>query len=327
MQNTIKILREALSSAQDSQGRPLYDEREIRSVVSLLLEEVCGMTRVDCLLDPNRELSASQHVRCSEIADQLRQGVPVQQALGYAWFCDRRFVVSSDVLIPRPETAELVDWIVADQASSPSVRICDIGTGSGCIAISLGRLINSAQILAIDISTAALSIARRNACQQGVDNIQFAQTDVLALVDNSDSETVVNRLSTLCQQVSQDDCQQAIPQSYQQLSTGYPPFDVIVSNPPYICRREAAEMSEIVKDHEPDLALFVPDDDPLLFYRAIAHLARLALAPGGNLYFEINAAYGPETCQMLREMGFVDVVLRQDINGRDRMVRATSNFQ
>lgn len=323
MQNTIQILREALLSARDSQGQPLYDEREIRSVVTLLIEEVCGLTRVDCLLNPNREFSVLQRAQLAQIAAQLSQGMPVQQALGYAWFCDRKFLVSPDVLIPRPETAELVDWIVVDHGPTTSPRICDIGTGSGCIAVSLARLINSAQVLAIDISTAALSIARRNAYQQGVGNVQFVHTDILSIVENSTPEIVFNTLSTLCQQVVDADNQHPLTQVCQQLSTDYPPFDIIVSNPPYICRREAAEMSEIVKAHEPGLALFVPDDDPLLFYRSIARFAQMTLVPGGQLYFEINAAYGPDTCQMLRESGFCDVVLRQDINGRDRMVRAT----
>lgn len=323
MQNTIKIIREALLSAQDNQSQPLYDEREIRSIISLLLDEVCGLSRVDCLLDPNRVLTTQQHSLLAEIASQLAQGVPVQQALGYAWFCGRKFVVTPDVLIPRPETAELIDWIVSDQSSSASSRICDVGTGSGCIAISLARLINNAQVLAIDISTAALSIAQRNAFQQNVDNVQFVQADILKVVDNSSFKDVINHLSTSCEHLDNSVFQQPSPQVYQQLSTSYTSFDVIVSNPPYICLREAAEMSEIVKAHEPSLALFVPDDDPLLFYRAIARFAQVALVPGGKLYFEINAAYGFETCQMLCEAGFCDVALRQDINGRDRMVRAT----
>lgn len=323
MQNTIKIIREALLSAQDNQSQPLYDEREIRSIISLLLDEVCGLSRVDCLLDPNRALTTQQRSLLAEIASQLAQGVPVQQALGYAWFCDRKFVVTPDVLIPRPETAELIDWIVSDRGSSASSRICDVGTGSGCIAISLARLINNAQVLAIDISAAALSIAQSNAFQQDVDNVQFVQTDILKVVDNSSFNDVINRLSTSCEHLDNSVFQQPSPQVCQQLSTSCQSFDVIVSNPPYICLREAAEMSEIVTAHEPSLALFVPDDDPLLFYRAIARFAQIALAPGGKLYFEINSAYGFETCQMLREAGFCDVALRQDINGRDRMVRAT----
>lgn len=334
MQNTIKIIRESLLAARDSQGQRLYDEREIRSITSLLLEEVCGLSRVDCLMNPNRELDAEHRERLSQIAKQLSMGIPVQQALGYAWFADRKFVVSPDVLIPRPETAELIDWIVADHVQTSGsrrcdhvqtsgLRLCDVGTGSGCIAITLARLINMSRVLAIDISTAALSIARCNAYQQGVGNVQFVQNDILRLVDNSSDEDIVNNLSTACLQVVNNDCQQHSAGGYQQLSTGYPPFDVIVSNPPYICQQEAAEMSEIVKNHEPGLALFVPDDDPLLFYRAIARFALATLVAGGQLYFEINAAYGPETCQMLNEAGFVDVELRQDINGRDRMVRAT----
>lgn len=323
MQNTIKIIRASLLSAHDSDGNPLYEEREIRSIVNLLLEEVCGLTRVDCLLNPGLQISSSQREQLIRIADLLSRGIPVQQALGYAWFCGQKFVVSPDVLIPRPETAELVDWIVADHPDSSSLRLCDIGTGSGCIAISLARLINNSQVCAIDISTAALLIAKRNAFQQHVDNVQFIQTDILRLVDNATPEIVINRFSTVCLQGVDNCFQQQITQGSHQFSTGFQPFDVIVSNPPYICQKETAEMSEIVKLHEPDLALFVPDDDPLMFYRAIARFAQSTLASGGKLYFEINATYGAETCQMLEANGFCDVELRKDINGRDRMIRAT----
>ena len=183
------------------------------------------------------------------------------------------------------------------------LTICDIGTGSGCIAISLARCFEDAKVLAIDISSAALNIARRNACQQNVDNLQFAQIDILEYVDNLDSNI---------EKTSQNN---TFPQGYQHL-------DIIVSNPPYVCRNEAAQMSEIVLEHEPEVALFVPDDDPLLFYRSIARLGQTHLKKGGSLYFEINAAFGEPTCQLLRQMGYRDVELRRDITGRDRMVKA-----
>ena len=174
-------------------------------------------------------------------------------------------------------------------------------------------------MLAIDLSTAALGVAKENCCQQGIDNAYFAQCDILRAVDNSYFETQINRELTTYPQ----DCTK---QNQQELYRGYEPdkrvFNVIVSNPPYVCQREKVEMSSVVLDHEPSLALFVPDEDPLLFYRAIAQFGREHLTDGGKLYFEINAAYGSETCEMLRNLGYKEVTLRQDINGRDRMVRA-----
>ena len=315
MLDTIKIIRARLSQVVDSQGLPLYDEREVRALSDLLLEEVCGITRTDRLMHPECELTAEQHARLLSVVTRMEQGIPVQQALGYAWFYGARFEVSPDVLVPRPETAELVDWIVADfrsrstassdtlSSSSMSLTICDIGTGSGCIAISLARLFEDAKVLAVDISAPALNIALHNACQQNVDNIQFAQIDVLEYADNFESNMEMNSKNN------------SFPQGYQH-------FDIIVSNPPYVCRNEASQMSEIVLEHEPEQALFVPDDDPLVFYRAIARLGQKHLKRGGALYFEINAAFGQATCQLLLQMGYHDVELRCDITGRDRMVKA-----
>lgn len=299
MQTTINILRASMLKAFDSHGHRLYDDREIRSIIDLILEDECGLTRTDRILHPDFVIADAQRIRLAEVARQLEAGVPVQQALGRAWFCDRYFRVSPDVLVPRPETAELVTWIVDNAVdNSNPLRILDIGTGSGCIAVTLARLINSSQVLAMDLSTAAIHIAEDNARQQGVDNLQFIQCDILKAVENPSAS---DPLST----------------SYQQ------PLDIIVSNPPYICQQEAVDMSELVLLHEPSLALFVPDDDPLLFYRAIARYGMTHLRKGGQLYFEINAAYGPQTCQLLRDLGYTDVELRQDVNGRDRMVKAT----
>ena len=199
MLDTIKIIRAKLSQVADSQGLPLYDEREVRALADLLLEEVCGITRTVRLMHPERILTAEERARLLSVVARMEQGVPVQQALGYAWFYGMRFEVSPDVLVPRPETAELVDWIVTDFRSRPMLAsdvsspvsmpltICDIGTGSGCIAISLARCFEDAKVLAIDVSSDALNIARRNACQQNVDNLQFAQIDILEYVDNLDS--------------------------------------------------------------------------------------------------------------------------------------------
>lgn len=310
MLDTIKIIRERLSKVKDSQGSLLYDERESRAISDLLLEEVCGVTRMDRIMHPEFVLSEEQRERLMEIVGKMERGIPVQQALGYAWFYGEKFKVSPDVLIPRPETAELVDWIVEDARTLESqpaelspLSICDIGTGSGCIAISLARVISGSKVLAIDLSAAALNIAGANASQQHVDNIQFAQIDILDYVDNLENAP----LST--QDIN------TYQQSYQQ-------FDIIVSNPPYVCNQEASEMSEIVLKHEPEMALFVPNDDPLLFYRAIAKFGLKRLKGNGLLYFEINAAYGKETCQLLENMGYQEVVLREDVTGKDRMVKA-----
>lgn len=286
-------LREALNK---------YDAREAQSIIDLLLEEVCHVSRIDRIMHPGLQLPDDQRQRLLCCARQLSSGVPVQQALGYEWFCGERFKVTPDVLIPRPETAELVDWICKDAESRKGpFSVLDMGTGSGCIALSLARLINNSQVLGIDLSTAALSIARENKFQQGVDNAYFAQCDILRCVDNSYFETQINRQLT---------------------SYPHPPFNIIVSNPPYVCQQEAAAMSPVVLDHEPSLALFVPDDDPLLFYRTIAQFGLKHLAEGGILYFEINAAYSPEMCEMLCGLGYQDVQLRQDIHDRDRMVKA-----
>ncbi len=310
MLDTIKIIRERLSKVVDSHGSLLYDERESRAISDLLLEEVCGITRVDRIMHPELAIPEAQRDRLMHIVEEMQRGIPVQQALGYAWFYGAKFKVSPDVLIPRPETAELVDWIVEDARScapttseSSCLSICDIGTGSGCIAISLARVIERSKVLALDLSTAALGIARENACEQGVDNLQFVQLDVLSYVDNLD-KSVQNTAEN-----------NTFQQSYQH-------SDILVSNPPYICRKEASEMSDIVLNHEPEMALFVPDNDPLLFYRAIARFGLKHLKEEGTLYFEINAAYGKETCQLLEGMGYHDVELRQDVTGRDRMVKA-----
>lgn len=317
MQDTIKILREALS--------PHHEEREVRAIIDLLFDEVCGITRLDRIMHPELRPTPAQHTELLRCARLLAQGYPVQQALGYEWFCGHRFHVTPDVLIPRPETAELMEWIASTSPEGSPIRILDMGAGSGCIAITLARLINNSQVLAIDLSTAALEVARRNACEQGVDNVQFAQCDILKSVDNSYFEQAIQQFSNTFQHPVPSSCQPSLSSGCQPESGDcqHSLFDIIVSNPPYICQQEAKEMSPVVLDHEPALALFVPDDDPLLFYRAIACFAQQHLTRQGQLFFEINAAYGPHTCQMLHAEGFIHVELRQDINGRDRMIRAT----
>lgn len=287
MQAHIALLRKSLTE--------LYDSRETNSIISLLMEEVCGISRVDMIMNPARIIASEQAETLERFASLLQQGIPVQQVLGYEYFLSQKFQVNPDVLIPRPETAELVEWIVSDVQKSgiETPKILDVGTGSGCIAISLASLINNSQTWGIDLSTGALKTAKQNAESLKISNVSFVQKDIIAEQDKSFEQSGVDN------------------------------FDVIVSNPPYIMDKEKSEMSANVLDHEPHLALFVPDDDPLLFYRAIARYGKINLKPGGNLYFEINAALGKETAQLLEEMGYKDVVLRKDINDRDRMIKAT----
>ena len=263
---------------------PLHGVAEARAIVYALLEDVFGLSKTDVLLGRFEGLSATEKARFKECAARLSQGEPLQYVVGTAPFGNLTFEVTPSTLIPRPETLELVEWVVAEQQEKPSLRLLDIGTGSGCIAISLASLLPQATVSAWDISAEALAVARRNAERNGV-AVDFKQVDVLHVTE---AET----------------------------------YDCIVSNPPYICEAEKAEMTDSVLLHEPHTALFVPNTDPLRFYRAIAELGMRCLSPGGTLYFEINRAYGAETCNLLRDLGFCDVELRKDFYGNDRMVRA-----
>ena len=262
---------------------PLHGVAEARAIVYALLEDVFGLSKTDVLLGRFEGLSATEKARFKECAARLSQGEPLQYVVGTAPFGNLTFEVTPSTLIPRPETLELVEWVAADEQVRPGLRLLDIGTGSGCIAISLASLLPQATVSAWDISAEALAVARRNAERNGV-VIDFKQVDVLHVTE---AET----------------------------------YDCIVSNPPYICEEEKAEMTDSVLLHEPHTALFVPNTDPLRFYRAIAQLALSNLSPGGTLYFEINRAYGAETCNLLRDLGFCDVELRKDFYGNDRMVR------
>lgn len=263
---------------------PLHGASEARAIVYALMEDVFGMSKTDVLLGRFEILSESEKALFSECARRLTCGEPLQYVVGTAPFGNLTFEVTPATLIPRPETLELVEWIVAEAQAAPSLRLLDIGTGSGCIAISLGTRLPQAKISAWEISEEALNVAKRNAERNGV-AVDFRQVDVLQV---SHTET----------------------------------FDCIVSNPPYICEAEKGDMTDSVLLHEPHTALFVPNEDPLLFYRAIAELGQRCLVPGGTLYFEINRAYGAPTCDLLRTLGYTDVELRKDFYGNDRMVRA-----
>ena len=264
----------------------IYIEGEAKAIARMTYEERFGLTLSDIYLGKDTQLSADNQTELEEIAKRLLQGEPIQYILGHADFCGRPFLVNENVLIPRPETEELCQWITS-QGVCPPMRLLDIGTGSGCIAITLAAEIPQAEVTAWDISAEALEVARENAKRANV-HVSFEQVDVL----NS--------------QLSIVNCQ----------------FDLIVSNPPYICNKEREAMEPNVLEHEPHTALFVPDDDPLLFYRTIALYGQTALKDGGWLYFEINPLYAKDVCNMLGPMSYDDVETKTDQYGKQRMIRA-----
>jgi len=283
-------------------------EGEATAIAFMLLEEKAGLSRLQVLTE--KEADTDVELLLS-IARQIAQGTPVQYALGSARFCGLTLHVGPGVLIPRPETEELVEWATEaiQQLPTPAPSILDIGTGSGCIAITLAKRFPEAKVTATDISPDALRIARQNAQTQGV-AIDFIQHDILA--------------SPPCPPPSQPPPSSLCPPSPPCPPSSLRPLcDVVVSNPPYVCDSEAAQMERNVLDHEPHQALFVPDTRPLLFYDAIARQARHLLAPGGHLFFEINRRFGHELTTLLHTLGYTHIELRQDQFGNDRMIKAT----
>lgn len=267
----------------------VYPDGEAQAIVFLVLEKLFGLSRTDVLMGGLERLTAEQNAELEQVMFRLEQGEPVQYVLGVADFDGMTLGVAPGVLIPRPETEELVEWIAEDFKSAKRLRILDIGTGSGCIALSLARRFTDASVTAWDISDDALRIASANAEKLGLD-VEFKKRDAL------------------CTEVAEADVAN---------------YDIIVSNPPYICEKERVDMDNNVLQHEPETALFVPDNDPLLFYRAISALAQKMLRSGGGLYFEINREYGKETAEMMSEMGLGSVELRKDFMENDRMVKGT----
>lgn len=263
-----------------------YDAGEASAIAFLLLEEVAGIDKTHALMGDESPMRGE----LLDMALSISKGEPVQYVIGKAEFCGLTFHVEPGVLIPRPETEELVQSVSLPDEGT--LRIVDIGTGSGCIAVSLAKRFPNAQVEGWDISDEALRIAAHNAQLNDAD-VTFRKVDVL----NVNAEDVLDFYAG-------------------------DKLSAIVSNPPYICEREKASMEANVLEHEPHLALFVPDDDPLLFYRKIAELGIKLLQSGGLLCYEINRAYGNETLSMLQTLGYADVVLRKDQFGNDRVVCA-----
>jgi len=277
MQPALKRIKSALEG--------LYPETEIRSFSQLMIEKVTGFSRTEIIVNKNTQFSVEQQHEIESFIENLKNFIPIQYILGETEFYGLTFNVNESVLIPRPETEELVDWIRSENDRNASLNILDIGTGSGCIAISLKNVLPNSVVDAFDISDQALETARSNALRNELD-VNFSKVDILNVPDFSKK------------------------------------WDIIVSNPPYVLESEKAEIQPNVLDNEPHLALFVPDNDPLLFYRSIAQFSLRQLKPEGKLYFEINRQYGKATIDLLAEYGFTDIELRKDISGNDRMVKA-----
>ncbi|MBP9847907.1 MAG: peptide chain release factor N(5)-glutamine methyltransferase [Flavobacterium sp.] len=277
----------------------IQDEQEIESFFFILTEYLHNLKRVDVALNPNFELSDAEVDKWNTILAQLQQEKPIQYITGEAWFYGLRFEVNENTLIPRPETEELVEWIIESQKSkvqSQKLEILDVGTGSGCIPISLKANLSQANVSAIDVSEKALEVAKRNAELNKVE-INFIQTNILEVED----------LSQLPSPIIHH------PSSY----------NIIVSNPPYVRNLEKHEIKKNVLDYEPHLALFVEDTDALLFYRKIAQLALKNLSPNGLLFFEINQYLGKETVELLESLGFKNIELKKDIYDNNRMIKCS----
>ena len=268
----------------------LYPIEELKSFFYLLAEKYLNLSRINIALQLNNELTHEEQSSFYLAADRLRNHEPIQYILGETEFFGMPITVNKQVLIPRPETEELVSWIIED-VDKNEATILDIGTGSGCIAISLAKKLNNAVVSAIDISTRAIEVAKKNALINNV-NIEFSRVDVLNFEADSDLQHKWESK-----------------------------YDIIVSNPPYVRMQEKKLMKLNVVDHEPDIALFVEDDDPLLFYRKISQLSKQYLRHHGTLYLEINEYLGLEMEKMLNKAGFKHIVLKKDMFGKNRMIK------
>ena len=309
---------------------PLYDAGEAQAIVRTVLDVKYGMTLTDIICGKVNEISADEERKLEEITIRLQKGEPVQYVLGEADFAGRTFHVEPGVLIPRPETAELCQWIEEDMAGKSTVssedfsedspqatddarRILDICTGSGCIAITLGLNIPNSEVTGWDISEDALRIAQGNVEMMKAGNVRIEHQDALALPKAAETDN---------EKMKGNDDKEVVKPKGEAKTPSTQKWDLIVSNPPYICEKEKADMEKNVLEHEPSLALFVPDEDPLKFYRAIAEYASSALKSGGALYFEINPIYEKETREMLLKLDFKDIETKEDAFGKKRMMRA-----
>ena len=311
-----------------------YDDGEARAIARILIEELFGLSYADIVCGATEQLSADDTLRLDTAVRRIEQGEPLQHVLGYADFCGNRFCVNGSVLIPRPETewlvnegAKLMDGCIASdetqhKASHSPKRILDIGTGSGCIAISLKLRLGDAYVEAWDISEEALRTAQDNADALKAE-VVFRKRDALKAEEEGCSEEECLQGGALVSSAPTGQAMDSI--NYSEANILAAPWDLIVSNPPYICDSERSAMDDNVLLHEPHTALFVPDDDPLRFYRAIARYALLTLNIGGSLLFECNTRYAEATGTMLRDMGFEEVTVSDDCFNLPRFVRGRKN--
>ena len=302
----------------------IYNRDEAKAIVRWVLDVRFGLSLTDIVCGKTDELSEAEQAELEAIMQRLEKAEPVQYVVGVAEFCGRPFHVEPGVLIPRPETGELCEEILEVRGfleergkrkeerdyQRGGYQILDIGTGSGCIAITLALEMKEAKVTAWDISEKALHIAQENAKKLEAD-VTFEQQDILKLgeaLNHGDRHSDL-RCATIIEPVPM------IPVPMIQ-------WDVIVSNPPYVCQKERATMARHVLEHEPHLALFVPDDDPLRFYRAIADFGRKALKPDGLLYFELNPLYARETEALLQDLGYAETEIKLDMFGKQRFLKA-----
>lgn len=271
----------------------MYDDREAANIADLVMENITGFKKVDRLINKQFSLNENQLQLLNDYTNELLKHKPVQYVLHEAWFAGMKLYVDENVLIPRPETEELVEWIVKTVASGKSqvVSVLDIGTGSGCIPIALKKKLPAVEIHALDISEPALNVAKRNAAAQKT-KINF---HLLNILDESAWQILPN-------------------------------FDIVVSNPPYIKQSEASSMQKNVLSYEPHLALFVDDEDALKFYKAIAEFGLAHLNKEGQLFFEINETLGKEVSDLLHQYKYVEIELKKDLQGKDRMIKACLNL-
>jgi release factor glutamine methyltransferase len=267
----------------------IYGIKEVDSFFYILTEYFLNLKRIDIALNPNIDLNKNQVNLFEQALNRLLLDEPIQYIVGETEFYSLKFKVSNNTLIPRPETEELVEWIINTHKNQKEINILDIGTGSGCIAISLAKHLPLANVFALDISKDALEVAKQNA-ERNLVNLTFINTNILnkLLWDKQFNQTQ---------------------------------FDVIVSNPPYVRQLEKKEMKGNVLNHEPELALFVEDNNPLQFYKAISEFSKIKLKPKGALYFEINQYLGAEMKQLLKDFSFKEIELKQDIFKNDRMIK------
>jgi release factor glutamine methyltransferase len=269
----------------------VYDPEEAKNVADLLLEHVTGLTRAGQLSVKKNYLTCTQLESLDSIIDRLKKNEPVQYVLGEAWFAGLKFKVNPHVLIPRPETEELVDWVTKEleneKREKAELKLIDIGTGSGCIPVTLKKKLPHSEVTAVEVCSETIFTATENALVHQT-GINFILLDFL-------NETCWNQLGK---------------------------YDVIISNPPYIKKNEESSMHERVKGFEPGLALFVPDDDALMFYRKLVDFSKTHLQPGGSLFVEINESLGEDVVNLFRSKGFEKTELKKDMQGKDRMVKA-----